>query len=204
MKMGQEQTLWRKYGKSFLMALVAFLLAYGGFQYYAYYQNKKTLEASAAYDRMLAAMQKQDKEQIISEAKVLIERFVKTPYSSLAALLLAKLAIEENNLVAAKEHLQFALKNAYDPVQQVAKIRMARVLADEKNYEAALTLLDKETPSEAYKTLVEEAKGDIYLMQNEKEKARQAYQAAITAAPPGVPTTRLQLKYADLGGKEGA
>ena len=36
-------------------------------------------------------------------------------------------------------------------------------------------------------------------MQNDKAKARVAYQTAIEAAEPGVPITRLQLKQADLG-----
>lgn len=203
-KVNHEKTLWQKHGKLFLTVFTGFLLAYGGKQYYEYYQTKQTLKASAVYDKMVSAMQKQDNAQIETEAKQLMAQFARTPYASLAALRLAKLAVEENNLAAAKDHLNFVLKNGdNDIIRQIAKIRLSRILADEKAYDAALTLLTKETVPESYKTLVEETKGDIYLMQNNKDKAREAYQAAISAAPPGIPVARLQLKQADLGVEEG-
>jgi len=204
MKIGNEKTAWQKYGKWVLTAMVGFLLIYSGIQYYDSYQDKKVVKASAAYDKIIFALQSQDKTKAITEAKELMEHFARTPYSSLAALLLARLAVEENDLTTAKEHLNFALQNGVDPFKQIAKERLARVLAEEKDYEAALSLLNKEPIPEAYKTLLEGTKGDIYLMQNNKDEARKAYQLAISAAPSEVPIAHLQLKLADLGVKGGS
>ncbi len=202
MSVNVEKTFWQRYGKSILGLLGVFLLAYCGVQYYFHYVNKQTLKASSIYDNMITYLQKQDKTQVITEANVLMQQYGKTPYASLAALVLAKLDIEESNLDAAAQHLRFAIKGEENSIQQIAKTRLARVLAEQKNYQEALDLLTSKDPMPAYVTLFEETKGDIYLMQQDKDKARLAYQNAIKAAPPGVPTTRLQLKQADLGVKE--
>ncbi len=202
MKIGAEKTLWQKYGKLALTLFAGFLIAFAGAQYYGYYQDKRAIKASAAYDNMLSAMQRQDKTEAKNTAQKLITDFPRTPYSSLAGLMLAKLAVEENDVESAKGQLNLVLKRGNGPIQQIAKVRLARIYADQKDFDAALALLNKDRVAEGYKTLFEETKGDIYLLQNNKEKAREAYQAAITAAPAGVPVTRLQLKQADLGVKE--
>lgn len=197
---GRRKTFWQKYSKFVLIALGSLLLVYGGVQYYLHYQSNQSLEASAIYDDLLSAVQKKDKEKTVSEATVLMQRYEKTPYASLAALLLAKLDVDEKNLDAAISHLRFALKeDEKHPIQQIARVRLARVLAGQKNYQEALEILTEKKYPDGYITLFEETKGDIYLMQNDKEKAKEAYQKAINAAPPGVPVSRLQLKQADLG-----
>jgi predicted negative regulator of RcsB-dependent stress response len=201
-KMGIEKTLLEKHGKLASLIVGICVLSYGGIQYYKHYQSKEALKASVTYDSMVIAMQKQDNAVVISEAKILTEKFSKTPYAPLAALMLAKLATEENDLEGAANYLHKAMKSDEQPVQQVAKIRLARILAARQKYEEALnTLMSKKTP-EAYVTLVEETKGDIYLLLNEKDKALEAYQIAIKSAPPGVPVTRIQLKQTELGVKE--
>lgn len=199
LKWDHQKTVWQKHGKWFLCILAVFLLSYGGFQYYEYYKTQQVIKASALYDAMLGAVQKQDTVQAHAAAQQLKEQFSRTPYASLAALLLTKFSIEKNDLSAAKEQLYFVINGSVGPIQQIAKVRLARILADEKAYKAALDLLSTGPSLPAYKTLVEETKGDIYLAQNDTEKAREAYQAAIQAAPEGVPIARIQLKQLDLG-----
>jgi len=202
LKMSTPETLLEKHGKLASMIVGLCILSYGGIQYYKHYQGKEALKASVIYDSMFIAMQKQDNAAVMSEAKILTEKFSKTPYAALAALMLAKLATEANDLEGAENYLHKAIKSDEQSVQQVVKIRLARILAARQKYEEALnTLMSKKTP-ESYVTLVEETKGDIYLLLNEKNKAREAYQIAIKAAPSGVPITRIQLKQTELGVKE--
>ena len=63
-------------------------------------------------------------------------------------------------------------------------------------YDEALTLLAKPLPA-AYKSSVEEIKGDTYLLQGKKELARNAYQAAIDADGLTM-NPSLQMKLDDL------
>lgn len=198
MKYSQNKSLWQQHGKWVISLFVLFLLVYGMMQFYGHYQSKRALKASIVYDKLLSLSQKQDKTEAIQEATAIIEQYAKTPYAPMAALLLAKFAFEDNNIDATKTHLNFAIK-ADSPVQPIARVRLARVLADQKKPEEALVVLTQKKIPEGFIPMFEETKGDIFLMQNDKEKAQKAYQAAIEAAPPGVPVTRLQLKQADLG-----
>jgi len=202
MKLRTEKTLWEKYGKMVLTLTLIVVIAFGCSEYYKHQEAKEALAASKTYGNLITALQKQDKEEITVLATRLTEEYGRTPYASLAALTLAKLALEENNLEAAKKQLRFAsLGNERGPIQQVARVRLARVMATEKKYEEALAVLSKPSAPEGFVTLFEEAKGDIYLLQNDKNKANEAYQMAIKAAPEGVPLVRLQLKQAELGFK---
>lgn len=199
-KSNVEKTLWEKYGKLSVIGLIIFAAAYGGREYYQHQQTQQSIEASLIYDNLLASMRKNDHEKVKADAETIKQKYSRTPYAPLAALMTAKLEIEENKLDAAIDHLKLAMQ--YDekgPAHQIARVRLARVMAANEKFTEALELLNPKTIPDGYITLYEETKGDIYLMQNEKEKARAAYQAAQMAAPPGVPLVRLQLKQTDLG-----
>jgi len=198
MQYSQEKSLWQQYGKWVLTFFVFFLCTYAGMQFYGHYQSKRALKASIVYDKLLSLSQKSDKAEAIQAATTLVAQYPKTPYAPLAALLLAKFSFEAHNLEATATHLNFAIQ-AEGPVQPIARVRLARVLIDQKKPEEALALLTEKPAPKGFELMFEETKGDIYLMQNDKAKARVAYQTAIEAAEPGVPITRLQLKQADLG-----
>lgn len=192
--------LWEKYGKQILISVLAILLAFGGLQYYRYYQSTQSEKASVIYDNLLTLVKSRDASKAKVEAGILAKQYARTPYGPLAALLLAKYNVEENKLDDAQANLKLAMQlETQGPVHQIARVRLARILASRENYKEALGLLSSKKVPEGYVTLFEEAKGDIYLLQNEKDKAREAYKAAQLAAPAGAPVVRLQLKQADLG-----
>ena len=194
----QEKSLWQQYGKWVLTLFVLFLFTYAGMQFYRHYESKRALKASRIYDKLLSLNQKPDKAEAIETATGLVAQYPKTPYAPLAALFLAKFSFEANDLEATITHLNFAM-NTKGPIQPIAKVRLARVLMDQKKLPEALALLTEKKTPEGFVLIFEEAKGDIYLMQNDKQKARMAYQTAIEAEKSGIPTTRLQLKQANLG-----
>ena len=198
-----EENILQKYGKWAILAFLSVSLVYGGYLYYINRQNTTALAASTVYDSMMAAVQKSDKKIAKREALSLIETYPKTSYGNLAYLTLAKIAMEERDLKTAADNLRKVISAKNDfPFQHIARIRLSRVLAAEKNYEDALEILSIKTDPGTYLTLYEEAKGDIYLLQNEKAKAALAYQAAMKALPAEISQPRLQLKLTDLGIKE--
>lgn len=198
-KIGPNRTVWEKYGKWILVSLLFFAVTIGSIQYYQHYQTEQAIKASFIYDNMLGLIKKNDPAAARLDAEKIIQQYPKTAYAALAALLTAKLDIEDNKVESAIDNLKRAMNSdKKGPLHQIAKVRLARVLASRENYADALSLLSDTVP-EGYATLFEEAKGDIYLLQNQKDKAREAYQAAQKAAPPGTPTVRLQLKQTELG-----
>ncbi len=203
MKANTERTLWEKYRKVALLGLGAFIIAYAGSQYYFNQELKQKLSASELYDNMITLADAEKTVEAAVEAKELMDKYAQTPYAPLAALMLAKLSVEEGDLSAAGKQLEFVIaKEKSGPVLEIAKVRMARILSEEKKYTEALDMLNTELASESFLSIFQEARGDIFLLQNKKDEAREAYQMAMQTAIPGAPNQRLQLKQIELGPKE--
>jgi len=80
----------------------------------------------------------------------------------------------------------------------VAKVRLAKVLLAQDKADDALVVLNSESVS-AFEASIEELKGDIYLSQDDTEKARSAYQKAAAAADKDEsPRQLLNLKLDDI------
>ncbi|SMF58154.1 Putative negative regulator of RcsB-dependent stress response [Alteromonadaceae bacterium Bs31] len=123
------------------------------------------------------------KEAITDLAEKLVGEHGGTMYADMANLILARLQVEDNQLDAAAGLLQ-AVKDqgANESMRQLATARLARVLSTKGEADKALALVAS-TPSEPYRALYEEIRGDIYLKKGEQEAAHTAYSAALLSLP---------------------
>jgi len=203
--MSEHKTIWQIYGKYLVFGVILLLAAYGGWQYTVHQKTKHAQLASEHYDQLLGALRGKNAKQAETHANTLARHYEKTPYAPLAALLLARLHLENNRMDQAIEWLrtsiQLAEKNP-GTVEHIARVRLARVLLSQKKLDEALDVLQTKSSNEGYATLYEEVKGDIYVLKKDLIKAKQAYAAALQAAPPGVSVTALQLKQSDLNTRE--
>lgn len=186
---------WKKHGNTIL---IVFILVFGisfGWRYWHYYKNKRGIQASMLYEQMLS----QDMSKKVGNFKLFAEHLIKdyshTPYASIAALMLAKQDVANNNLSAAIQDLQWVVKHGNSKsFRQIARIREARVLLADKKIEEALQLL-QEVDDEAFLSAIDETKGDIFLAQDNKAKALDAYnQARQMLAPNSVMQPILTMK----------
>jgi predicted negative regulator of RcsB-dependent stress response len=200
MMLNREQTLWQRYGKLFLLSVLLVMLVVAGFQYLSFQKTRKSEQASLVYEKMLTEVRKNNFDKTAEQASILIQDYPETPYGALGALMLSRISIDKNNFDQAEEQLRTAIKlSQKTPVEHVARVRLARVLTGKEKYQEALEVLPtSESKEKAYITLYEEMRGDIYLKQNEIQKAKEAYAKALAAAPQGVALNALQLKYTDL------
>jgi predicted negative regulator of RcsB-dependent stress response len=184
--------------KSIILGIVILCLGVGSYTYYCHHQENKELAASNSYEDLLNALRKKDKDKAAELATQLIANHPKTTYGALAALIEARIAIDERKLDEAVTHFKWVMNENRTFLQYIAAARLGRVLAEQKKYDEALAVLNMESKDASFKTLIEEIKGDIYLMKNEKDKAKTAYQIALSNAPQGAPVARIQLKQNDL------
>lgn len=200
-----QKTLWQSYGKYFIILIVAALAAYGAWEFYKDREQQKIEAASLQYDKMLNAMKDKDYPKVQEYYNRIQENYAKTAYAPLASLLQARVDLEQHATDKAMQHLQEAIntsKNQKGPIEHAARVRLARLLADQQKYDEAIALLSLETTAIGYTTLYEETKGDIYQMQNNLDKARDSYELALKAVPPGINANALQIKLTDLKNKE--
>jgi predicted negative regulator of RcsB-dependent stress response len=86
-----------------------------------------------------------------------------------------------------------------DAVKDIARLRLAGVLLDEKNYAEALKWMERK-PAESMSGLYADLKGDILVAQGNRAEARNAYQLALDKSERGSPyRATIQLKLDSLG-----
>lgn len=174
------KTWWKRHHRVIIISLSIILLLTSGARYWQWHQEKRTEDASNAYEHLMVAFSSKDSESIQAYAQQLVTHYSGTVYADTARLLQAKLALSEDDLVQAKAKLkEVAAQSKFAILADVARIRLARILLHEKEYAAALQELDA-VKSTNYVALQSELRGDIYYAQGKFQQAHQAYQLAKT------------------------
>jgi predicted negative regulator of RcsB-dependent stress response len=185
-------------GPSLVIGLVIGVGGLFGWRFYLDYKTNHSAEASDRYQSVLqqVATNKVDEFTAV-QADQLRKDFADTPYAVLGSLAQARYEYSDGNDEQALSHLDWAIKNASSPeLENTARLRKARILLAQKKYDEAGAILEKAYPA-GYTAAYEELKGDLYLAQGDVDKARAAYDKAISASPSS--SRWLRLKRQDLG-----
>ena len=165
---------WGEYGKAIILGIVIALVSVFGWRYWQQRQLDIGYQAATIYQRLLSSSAEKKSDAVIQQGKYLMEHYDGTPYAVLASLLLAKNSVDNNKLDEAKGHFQWVLDNAnYPAFKQLARLRMARILLQQDKPEQAMKLVNI-VDDKSYQAYVDNIKGDSYLAQTEKAKAKQA------------------------------
>lgn len=194
---------WEEHGKLVIALVVAVAIGVTGYRGWDYYRNLQASKAVTLYEQLTQAQRTQDHKKVRDIAGQIVERYSRTAYAGMAALAAAKAGFDMSDLAYAKSQLQWVASNARsDEMKEVARLRLAGVLLDEKNYAEALAALEGK-PGEAFAGLFAERRGDILLAQGKHAEARAAYQTALEKSEPGTQYRRmLELKLDNLGEKK--
>jgi len=191
---------WSKYGNLSTWVVIAGLAAYSGWNGWNYYQRNQAAQASVLFDELQTAVNAKDSAKVTRVASDIETKFGRSAYASLGALSAAKSFFDANDLKSAKAQLEWVVAHGNDEHKNIAAIRLAGVLLDEKAYDEALKALAGAALPQ-FKADVEDRKGDILAAQNKMEEARTAYKAALEAADKNNPGRQLiQLKLESIGG----
>ena len=189
---------WKQNGLAVIGGAVLGISALVGWRGWNWHQEKQATEASDIFATVQEAANKNDSLSLHEQTQTLRNDYASTPYASLAVLHQAKNQIEKGDNALAEESLRWVLKNSkQDTVQSVARLRLARVLLADNKVDDAQAMINSGIP-DAYKSLVEEIRGDIYVARGEIEQAKEAYDQAMQSAS-GSGAEYLQLKRNDLG-----
>ncbi len=187
---------WKENGTAILGGLAIGLAGFVGFNYYQESKLSTELAAADAYQQVLESGQG-DSAVFKAEGEKFIAANSESSFASLTAFALAKEAANEKDWTAVAGYLTTALEKApTEEIKALATIRLARVQIELNELDKALATLAAALPA-AFGVTVDEIKGDIYVKQDKKDLARNAYQAAVDAG--GLATSpNLQMKLDDL------
>ena len=147
----------------------------------------------------MVSFSNQDNKGVRAYANQLLNDYGQTVYADAARLALAKLYVAREKYPLAEEQLDYvATHSKMAALQQVAKIRLARLLASIKSYDKALDELSK-VDSAVYMPVVNELKGDIYAATGQYQQAVNSYRKAMSEVQTnGMGNLFLEMKTNDL------
>lgn len=176
---------WQQYGNLIVLAVLACLVTIAAFQGWRYYRAQQTERAAALFSQLSEAERANEAKKVRDIAAQIVEKHASTQYASMAALAAAKAGFTTGEIEDAKKNLQWAMEKAREPeMREVARLRLAGILLDEKKHDEALKLLTAK-PQDAYAALYADLRGDILTAQDKPAEARAAYQLALEKSEAG-------------------
>lgn len=191
---------WKRNGNTVILAVAVFVATVSGVQGWRYYHNSQAIKASMLYEVLQNVVKSGDTKKTRDAAGQIIEQYGGTVYAPRAALIAAKSNYDSGDAQSAKAQLQWAADHAKEiEVRDMARLRLAAVLLDEKKYsEAAQQVAQESAP--AFGALFADMKGDILAAQGKSAEARSAYQTAVDKLGEKSPYRQLvKMKLDGLG-----
>lgn len=193
---------WKDNGNLVLGMITAVALGFSGWQGWQWYQRTQALEASTLYESLAKATQTNDAKGVRDAAGALAENYPRTLYASMGALASARFHFDRNDLKTAKVQLQWVIERSKsDDLRDIARLRLAALLLDEKSYDEALKQLDA-AHGDPFTAQYAALKGDVLVAKAQTADAKAAYRLALEKADKSNETFRtgVQLRLDALGG----
>jgi predicted negative regulator of RcsB-dependent stress response len=190
-QLDELKAFWKQYGNLITWTLTLALAAYAAWQGWNWYQREQAVKAGAVYDELDRAAQAGDADRAERIFEDLKSRYPRTAFAEHGALAVAKVQHDKGKLDAAKAALRWAAGNAaQDEVRTVARLRLAGILLEAKQFDEALELLGAAT-APGFEALVADRRGDVLAAAGKPAEARAAYEAAWKAMGEKVEYRRL-------------
>jgi len=174
---------WKQYASWVWAFVLVLAVSYASMQGWHYYQRGQAEKAGVLFDAVRAAARGGDAAAALQSAKALQEAQPTSPLATRAALIAAAVGHVKGDDVGARFELEWVIAHSSEaPMVDLARIRAAGLLADEKKFDEALKLLDA-NHDPAFVALTADRRGDILTAQGKWSEARAAYQTAMDRSP---------------------
>lgn len=182
-QLDELKAYWKQYGNLILTILTLVFATIAAYQAWNLYQRRQAAEASAVFAGLQHAQTAKDAKQIKDLAGTILEKYPSTYYAAMAALVAAKSSYDTGDLKSAKTQLQWVADHAKPAeFRDIARLRLASILLDEKSYDEAMKVIDAgASGNPAFVGRYADLKGDVLIAQKKNAEAKAAYQAALNA-----------------------
>ncbi len=169
---------WKDNGTWLLGMLLVVAVIVGGWRGWQYYQHQQSGDAATLYQQFSLQLASNDSQRINDAAAALMDKYAASAYAARAALEAAQINQQNKDVARAKTQLQWVIKHVKQAtLKDVARLRLAALLLDERDYTAALQQLDAQHPA-SFDGLYADLKGDVLSAQGKPGEAKAAYQIA--------------------------
>ena len=201
-QMASLKAWWNDHGSKVMMVVIVVALAVAGWRGWDWYQRNQSLQAGAVYEQLAKGVAAGDAKAVRDAAGTLLESYPGSLYASMGALASARFLFDRNDLKAAKLQLQWVVdRSKSEEFRDIARLRLAGVLMDEKAYDEALKLVEAKH-ADAFAAQYAVLKGDLLVAKNQAAEAKAAYKVALEKAgkKSGGFRDSVQMRLDALGG----
>lgn len=174
---------WKQYGGWATGILLAVALGWLGWYGWQSYLKSQNAEASRIFLVLQQASAQQDTARVKQAAGELVSQYPRSQFSALGALLAASTLDAAGDAKSAEAQLNWVADNGKDALRGVARLRLAGIQMDQKDYEGALKTLSDKAPA-GFAARYDAARGDVLAAQGKTVEARSSYDAAIKNLEP--------------------
>jgi len=201
-KLEELKAWWKRHGKWVLIGVTAFVLTVVGWRVWTVWDERQSTEAAMLFERAMQAAARDDDKALKEVTALIMDNHRRSGYAAPAAWLVGKANFEAGDLKSARAQYQYAFDHAREPgVRELARLRLAAILIEEKDYPAAMKLLETRHDG-AFAGLFAQLKGDVLVAQGQAEAARAAYRVALDKLGESSPLRPLvEIKLDALGGE---
>lgn len=199
---------WKENGMALVAGVVIAAAGFFGWNAWQDYQANQAEASSLRYQQLINLasqddLEEADRDRAFELIDEIIDQHGDTLYADLAGLIEARLAVAQDDLVAAQAALGDVIgRTSRDYIQSLARLRLARLQLATEDPEAALSTLDEDI-AESLAAQRADIRGDAYLALEREDEAREAYREAFALADEhDQPLYGVQLKLDNLGTQE--
>jgi predicted negative regulator of RcsB-dependent stress response len=177
-QLDQIKHFWKQYGNLITWVLIVVLGAFASWNFYQYWQKNQSSQAAAMYDEVERTVKLAEPAKVDRVFADMKEKFSSTSYAQQAGLLVAKHYYSLGQIDPAKAALTWVAEQTSEPgFQAVARLRLASLWMESKNFDEALKPLNADFPT-SYHAMVADRKGDLLQLQGKKAEAIAEYEKA--------------------------
>lgn len=171
---------WKQWGNLITGVIVAIAVGILAVQGWRWWQAHQAEQAAVLYNAVTAAVKANDVAKAKEAIAQLNDRFGSTGYAARAALLVAKTLFDNGDKAGAAAQLLGVIeRSSEEELKEIARLRLAEVQLDQKQYDDALRTLDAKH-DEAFAGIYADLRGDVLLAAGRNPDARAAWQTALT------------------------
>ena len=178
-QISELKLFWQQNGKFITAGVAGIVVSLAVWQGWNWHQSSRAHDANVAYHTLLDATTQKDGAKIKAIAGQITTQFPGSEQAMLAALVSAKFSADAKDTATARSFLQIVIDQSRDEgLRDIATLRLASMLLDDKNTDDALKVLSREvTP--AFMPRVLDLKGDVLAASGKNTEARAAWQDAL-------------------------
>lgn len=186
---------WKEHGRTVVAGVVLGLGSVVGWTSWRAHQDAQAEQISLRYEKLLNTAAIPNRRGTVEQADAIIAEHPDSAYAALAALVGAHAAYNGKDMTTAQRLLEWAASHGDSfEVSDVARVRLARVLSEQGQHDAALAALDRITHPE-FSAVRSETRGDVLAAKPDAAGARAAYESALAdGSLPEIARERIRRK----------